>query len=87
MISQICREMGGEFCIASLGDYLKINKYGKETYGKTNIDGTAIELQSPTNIDNFNFKSLAEKIRGQGEAEASQSFNTFKTASKASSYF
>ena len=43
--------------------------------------------QNGESNNNINNKSLAEKIRGQGEAEASQSFNTFKTASKASSYF
>lgn len=87
MISQICKEIGGEFCIASLGNYLKIDKQGNETYGETNINGTAIELQLPTMLDDFNFKSLATKIKEKGEAEACQSFNAFKTASKASSDF
>ena len=79
MASEICKELGGSFCIASGTDYLYIDRESADC-GKTNIIGTAVKMTFSTkNLKNS--KEIIQEIVGRGEAEAQTIKNAFKIAS------
>lgn len=79
MVSEICKELGGNFCIASGGKCISVTDKGiktKDTY----LDGTAVKMTFSTD----KLKSSHDIIRdiaGRGELEARAIKNAFKKAS------
>lgn len=79
VVSEICKKLNGEFCLASYEDYMIINNKG-QSFGKTSFNGTAIRIQlSPSRIDNA--QEFISSISVQGEKEAKSIRNAFKKAS------
>lgn len=79
MVSEICKELDGSFCISSGNNYLYIANDGTQT-GQTNMCGTAVKMTfSTSNL--IESKRIIQKIAGQGEAEAQTVKNAFKKAS------
>lgn len=79
MVSEICKQLNGNFCIMSYNNYLIIDNHGVKS-GETSFEGTAIRIRVPSRkIDSA--QSIISKISSQGEAEARTIRNAFKTAS------
>ncbi|WP_314863108.1 hypothetical protein [Stomatobaculum longum] len=79
MVSEICRSLGGSFCIVSYENYLQVDKQGLKT-GRAYFHGTAIEMEVPTEKV-LNARKLISQTLAQGEKEARTIRNAFKTAS------
>lgn len=79
MVSKICKELNGSFCIASHNDYIIMGK-NDEVYGKTFFNGTAISLRISTK-GILNAQNILNKLSEEGEAEAKTIRTAFKSAS------
>jgi len=80
MVSEICKELQGEFCVASGNSFLYIKRNGEIKSGKTHFNGTAINISISTN-NLSDSKNIISKIAKKGEIEASTIKNAFKKAS------
>ncbi len=79
MVSQICKELGGSFVIASGSDYIIENSRGNR-FGETYFSGTAICIDLPTgNVPNY--EQLIDKMITRGETQASSIRGAFRKAS------
>lgn len=83
MVSEICKELNGSFCIASGGKYVNINSDGKTEIGNTHVKGTAIKMMVSTN-SLIKSKDIIRKIALQGEEQSKKIRNAFQRASKPS---
>jgi hypothetical protein len=83
MVSQICKELNGSFCLASGNKYIFISSDGTINIEDTYISGTAVKMTISTNKIS-KAQSIIDKIASQGEQEAKAIRNTFKKASKPS---
>lgn len=79
MVSEICKELGGTFCIASGGKCIYATDKGIETID-TYLDGTAVKMTFPTDKLKSSHDIIRE-IAGRGECEARAIKNAFKKAS------
>ena len=79
MVSEICKELGGTFCIASGGKCIYATDKGIETID-TYLDGTAVKMTFPTDKLKSSHDIIRE-IAGRGECEARAIKNAFKNAS------
>lgn len=80
MVSEICKELHGSFCLASGTKYININSDGTTNIGDTFFKGTAIKMTISTK-SLINSKAIIKKISNQGEAQAKTIRNAFKKAS------
>ena len=80
MVSQICKELHGSFCLASGNKYINIYHDGQSKVGDTNFQGTAVKITFSTeNLSSS--KEIIAKIAKQGEEQAKTIRNAFKQAS------
>ncbi|MEA4973666.1 MAG: ATP-binding protein [Candidatus Metalachnospira sp.] len=79
MVSEICKNLNGSFCIISYDNYLLIDNHGVNE-GKTSFHGTAIRIRVPSDRIK-NAQEIISTIAQQGEAEAKTIRNAFKKAS------
>lgn len=79
MVSEICKELGGNFCIASGGKCIYVTDKGIETID-TYLDGTTVKMTFPTDKLKSSHDIIRE-IAGRGEHEARAIKNAFKKAS------
>lgn len=82
MVSQICRRLKGSFSLISYDDVIHMDNHGLKN-GKASFHGTAIRIRIPSG----NIRSAQEiinEINKQGELEARDIRNAFKTSSKPS---
>lgn len=80
MVSEICKELDGSFCLASGNKYLKIKSNGKIKVGDTNYAGTAVRITIST-LKLSTSKAIIQRIAEQGEEQAKAIRNAFKKAS------
>ena len=80
MVSEICRELAGSFCLASSSKYINSYSDGKIRIGDTAFQGTAVKITINTSQIS-NSKAIIEKIAKQGEEQAKTIRNAFKKAS------
>ncbi len=80
MVSGICKELQGTFCLASGNKYLFINGDSYVELGDTSFKGTAVKMTISTQ-DLIYSQEIIDKISRQGEKEARTVRNTFKKAS------
>lgn len=79
MVSEICRYLGGSFCLISYDDYVLIND-GEVKTGNTFFEGTAIQIKVPCgNIRNA--QKIISTISSKGEKQSRSIRNAFKKAS------
>lgn len=80
VVSEICKELQGSFCLASGEKYIKIDSDGTIRYGDTTFQGTAVKMTIVTNGLGRS-KDIISKIARQGELQARAIRNAFKKAS------
>ncbi|URN84963.1 ATP-binding protein [Acetobacterium wieringae] len=80
MVSEICKELQGSFCLASGEKYLNINCDGSTSIGNTAFKGTAVKITVSTNALQRS-QDIINKIAKQGEGQARTIRNAFKKAS------
>lgn len=80
MVSEICKELQGSFCLASGEKYINIHSDGKINLGDTAFKGTAVKITISTK-DLKRSQDIINKISRQGEAQARTIRNAFKKAS------
>ena len=86
MISEICRELNGSFCLASGNSYINILSDGKTESGKTMFAGTAVKIMISTDYLGKG-RDVIRKIASHGEVQAKLILNAFKKASVPSKGF
>lgn len=80
MVSEICKELQGSFCLASGEKFINISHSGKHIIGDTSFRGTAVKISISTqNLGRS--QDIIKRISSQGEAEAKTIRNAFKKAS------
>lgn len=80
MVSEICKELKGSFCLASGEKYINIYSDGKIRLGNTAFQGTAVKMMISTESLKRS-QDIINKISSQGEAQAKTIRNAFKKAS------
>lgn len=80
MVSEICKELEGSFCLATGNKYIYSSNDGGLRIGNTAFQGTAVKITISTSKIS-NSKAIIAKIAKQGEVQASTIRNAFKTAS------
>lgn len=80
MVSQICKELKGTFCLASGENYIWLQHDKEIRMGKTHFQGTAVKISISTR-ELKNSQSIINKIAQQGENQARTIRNAFKKAS------
>ena len=80
MVSQICKELKGTFCLVSGKNYIWVQHDRESRIGKTNFNGTAVKISISTR-ELKNSKNIISKIAQQGEEQAKTIRNAFKKAS------
>lgn len=80
MVSQICKELKGTFCLASGENYIWVQADTENSVGRTHFQGTAVHISISTE-ELRNSQSIIDKIAQQGEEQARTIRNAFKKAS------
>jgi len=80
MASEICKELGGSFCLATGNKYINIHSDGKTRIGDTDFRGTAVKIAISTS-EISNSQAIISKIAKHGEEQAKTIRNAFKKAS------
>jgi len=80
MVSEICKELQGSFCLASGTKFINIYSDETKNIGDTFLKGTAIKMTISTNCLK-NSQDIIKKISNQGEIQARTIRNAFKKAS------
>lgn len=80
MVSEICKELDGSFCLATGSKYINIYNNGKTRIGDTSLQGTAVKITISTNKI-LNSQAIISKIAKQGEEQAKAIRYAFKEAS------
>lgn len=86
MVSEICKELHGSFCLASGNKFIITNSDGTTNIGDTFFKGTAIKMTISTKSLK-NSKDIIKMISSQGEVQAKTIRNAFKKASISSRGF
>ncbi len=82
MVSEICKELRGSFCLASGNKYLYINN-GDTSVGDTYFSGTAVQIKISTS-ELVKDGDVINIISKRGEEQAKLIRNAFQKASKPS---
>lgn len=80
MVSQICKELQGSFCLATGNKYINMYSDGRSKVGDTSFQGTAIKITFSTK-NLLSSKDIIAKMAKQGEEQAKTIRNAFKKAS------
>jgi hypothetical protein len=84
MVSNICKNLKGNFVLASENNFIKIaNEYDEPYTGETLFNGTAIQIRINTE-DIKDAQQIISTISKQGQEEAKTMRHAFKKASKPS---
>ena len=83
MVSEICKEMKGSFCLASGQKYIEVAQDGTISAGDTSIKGTAVRVAFSTDSLGKSH-DIIDRILHRGEDEAKTVRNAFKIASQPS---
>lgn len=83
MVSQICKELDGSFCLASGNKYVKLDSDRGIEVKDTFLCGTAAKITISTSYIN-KATEIIKRVSAQGEHEARTIRNAFKKASKTS---
>lgn len=79
MVSEICKELNGTFCIASGEKYIRVEN-NTVAFGSTHFEGTAVKMTFSTNRLTSSHE-IIQHIASRGEQEARTIRNAFKNAS------
>lgn len=80
VVSRLCSELSGSFCIASGEKYLLVGRNGKMKIGDTHIRGTAVKMTISTS-QLKNAREVIQKIAKEGQEQAKTIRYAFKHAS------
>lgn len=80
VVSQLCSNLSGSFCIASGEKYVHVGKNGKTRIGDTHIQGTAVKMTISVN-QLKNAKEVIQKVAMEGQQQAKTIRYAFKHAS------
>lgn len=83
MVSQICNELDGSFCLASGNKYIKLDSDRGLEVKDTYLGGTAAKITISTSYIN-KASEIIKRVSAQGECQARTIRNAFKKASKTS---
>jgi len=83
MVSEICKELKGSFCIASGERYIYVGHDSVVSSGESYIQGTAVKMTFSTDSLK-NSQDIIKRIASRGEEEARTIRNAFKKASRPS---
>ena len=80
MVSEICKELNGSFCLVSGDRYMWLQNGGESHLGETSFHGTAVKITISTD-QLRNSQEIISRIAKQGERQAKTIRNAFQKAS------